>query len=91
MTIYTNSRYANQTVMRLRADNGSTYPTVFRSTPPPARRFLHYTIKAGDRYDILAARYYSDPTLWWVIADANPEIPYPTNLPIGRVIRIPQQ
>lgn len=25
----------------------------------------------GDRYDILAQQYYSDSTLWWVIASAN--------------------
>ena len=25
----------------------------------------------GDRFDTLAQRYYSDSTLWWIIAKAN--------------------
>jgi hypothetical protein len=25
----------------------------------------------GDRYDILAKQFYSDHTLWWIIASAN--------------------
>lgn len=91
MTIFTNSRYAGQNVVRVEGSDGNVYPTVFRQSPPPARKFLHYTVQMGDRVDILASRYFGDPTLWWIIADANPEILFPTALPVGRVIRIPQQ
>jgi phage tail protein X len=28
----------------------------------------------GDRLDLLAWKYYSDVTLWWAIAAANPEL-----------------
>jgi phage tail protein X len=28
----------------------------------------------GDRLDLLASRYYSDSTLWWIISAANPEL-----------------
>lgn len=43
-----------------------------------------------DRYDLLANQYYSDTSLWWIIATANPQIP-PTSIfpPIGSQIRIP--
>lgn len=90
MTIFVNSRYNNQTVLRLQSDNGQTYPTVFRAQPKMPNRFLHYTVKMGDRLDTLANAYYGDPTLWWIIADANPEITYPVALTIGATIRIPQ-
>jgi hypothetical protein len=41
------------------------------------------------RLDILANRYYGDPTLWWVIAARN-HIDLPTaQLYRGRVLRIP--
>lgn len=46
----------------------------------------------GDRFDILANQYYKDPTLWWIISIANPQLPqdsyYP---PLGVQIRIPQE
>jgi|TARA_R110000796_G_scaffold137381_1_gene253444 hypothetical protein len=52
---------------------------------------FYVTTTVGDRFDILAQQYYSDPTLWWVISIANPHLPqnsyYP---PIGEQIRIPQ-
>lgn len=43
----------------------------------------------GDRFDKLAFTYYSDSSLWWIIASANPNagsglIPIP-----GTQIRIP--
>jgi len=45
---------------------------------------------SGDRYDILAQQYYGDPSLWWVIVSANPQLPknsyYP---PEGTQLRIP--
>ena len=49
-----------------------------------------YTTR-GDRYDLLAQSYYTDSSLWWIIARANTS----TNLPdslfpnVGDQIRIP--
>ena len=31
------------------------------------------TVKFGDRLDILAHRYYNNSSLWWIIAQANPD------------------
>ena len=43
----------------------------------------------GDRLDLLASKYYSDSSLWWIIARAN-NIGYGTLVvPIGVQIRIP--
>jgi len=44
----------------------------------------------GDRLDNLAAQFYNDSTLWWIISYANPDLPkdslYP---PLGYQLRIP--
>jgi nucleoid-associated protein YgaU len=40
---------------------------------PKSGHILHQVI-AGDRLDRLAQRYYGDGRLWWVIAQANPEV-----------------
>jgi hypothetical protein len=92
MSVFTNSRYYSQPILRLVAPNGLTLPTIFR-TPPPigSGTYLHYTVVEGDRFDRLAYTYYQDQTLWWVIADANPEVFYPDLLVEGSIIRIPQQ
>lgn len=41
------------------------------------------------RLDLLAHRYYGDPLLWWVIADANHIIDQFTEINAGDVIIIP--
>lgn len=75
---------------------GSRYRRVPESSPVDARgerqrgkelrviaraegRFAH-TVREGERLDLLAFKYYGDPTRWWQIADANPEEPYPPHL-----------
>lgn len=49
-----------------------------------------YTIR-GDRLDNLAYQFYKDPTYWWILLVANPDLPndslYPT---LGFQLRIPQ-
>jgi hypothetical protein len=42
-------------------------------------QFLH-TVNDRDRLDLLAFRYYGDPTRWWQISDANLEFPFPVDL-----------
>jgi hypothetical protein len=48
-----------------------------------------YTMR-GDRLDNLAYQFYNDPTLWWVLSVANPDLPndslYPT---LGYQLRVP--
>lgn len=41
------------------------------------------------RFDILANKYYRNPLLWWVIAEAN-EVTNPLeDIPAGSLVRIP--
>lgn len=51
--------------------------------------FRWYVLKAGDRFDKLAADAYGDPTKWWIIAEANPEVFYPDSAAPGTAVRIP--
>lgn len=55
-----------------------------------AVRFYLYTSKEGDTFDLLANRILGDPTKWWSIADINPQIPFPDQIPVGTTIRIPR-
>jgi len=45
---------------------------------------------AGDRLDLLAARYFGDPLQYWRIADANPAPSPDELLEPGRVLIIPR-
>ena len=54
-----------------------------------------WTIKIGDNLPLIAAKVYSDPRLWRLIADAN-NIQNPLLFPdkdqdLGRVLLIPRQ
>lgn len=61
------------------------YPDIPRTTSD-----IYVITQAEDRYDKLALQYYSDPSLWWVISNANPEyINGSLFPPIGIQLRIP--
>lgn len=51
---------------------------------------FQYTVKSGDRLDLLAQKFYRSPRKWWLICDANPDLNYPDDLlKPGTVLRIP--
>ena len=52
--------------------NGTRYykPTVVPNVPIKDSDIFVYPVY-GDRFDIIAQRYYNDSTLWWIIAKAN--------------------
>lgn len=56
---------------------------------PEEENDIYFIASAGDRYDKLALQYYSDSSLWWIIASSNNHqkaslIPTP-----GQQIRVP--
>lgn len=66
-----NSRYANQpTDIRTLAD-GRTVTLVRPPLPGPAAVKGWYRRQAGQRLDLIAARYLADPTASWWLCDAN--------------------
>ena len=49
-----------------------------------------YTVRIKDTIESIAAEIYGDSSLWWRIADLNPQVKFPLDLEPGMVIRIPQ-
>lgn len=90
MEISADSRYANNPVIMVTGWDGVTRQTILPR--PPISRTLtvtDYVWSEGDRVDLVAARAFGDDTMWWVIAQANPEILDWTHLEPGTVVRIP--
>jgi nucleoid-associated protein YgaU len=88
--ISTNSRYKDSQVDKVNGPGGALIQAII----PSAQRgwvfnFTYHSIAAGDRPDLLATRFYGDPTQWWHIADANPEILDWVSVAPGTVIRVP--
>ena len=50
-----------------------------RRIPFSTGMFLHM-VQARDRLDLLAMKYYGEPTKWWQICDANPQFEFPLDL-----------
>lgn len=71
-----------------RAEQPITGVRPHRSEPLEVRR--EHRVAGHERLDTLAQRYYEDPSLFWLICDANETI-FPDDLLIpGRVLRIPR-
>jgi hypothetical protein len=64
--------------------------TVMYPVIPLRDNDIYVITTAGDRYDNLAQKYYSDASLWWIIACGNSSLEknsiYP---PLGIQLRIP--
>jgi hypothetical protein len=84
------SRYA-QTPTYLAQLPDAARPTIGLRPPPPppaaGTTFAHLVV-TGETYESLAYAYLSSSTLWWQIADANPELDLFTLEP-GTLVAIP--
>lgn len=84
------SRYRNAEFRIVTTDAGNIM-TVY--TPPvlfPSTRYDVYLVREGDRLENLAEVFYQDPTKWYLIADANPQVFFPDDITPGTRIRIPR-
>ena len=54
-----------------------------------SERYSTYISKDGDSFDIIATRVYRDPTQYWRIANINPHVKFPNEIPVGTQLRIP--
>ena len=52
---------------------------------------LTYIVQDGDRLDLLAYKFYGDPTKSWIICDANDEMFPPDLMVPGKKIIIPKE
>lgn len=89
--IFQDSRYEAADIVPVQDAQGAWHATIL---PPPVpgipTGFDSYRVVQGDRFDIIANAAYGDPELWWHIADANPEVFYPDDLPIGVILKVPR-
>lgn len=84
------SRYSVATLTTVQTVKGARQTVV---TPDPAERVIAYTnylVRDGERIDQLAYRFLGVAKLWWMVADANPEIHDWLVLPRGTLLRIPR-
>jgi len=66
------SRYAGRPPIAVTGPDGSVRVLgAPRVVPAPPARGV-YTVRAGDRLDLLAHVAAGDSTRWWLLADANP-------------------
>ena len=81
----------NQQFTFLDIKNKRNYLPTIRFPDIPEKLSDIYIISSyTDRLDNLAWQYYKDPTLWWIIAEANVGISKGSLLiPAGKQIRIP--
>jgi hypothetical protein len=70
---------------RYRNNKTPKYPEI-----PLSQNDIYVISQKGDRFDILAQQYYSNPSYWWVISIANENLPQNSLfIPQGQQIRIP--
>lgn len=55
----------------------------------PSGQFILHITKAGERWDLLAWRYYGDPTDYCPIIMANPNVPIEPVFDAGISIAVP--
>jgi hypothetical protein len=86
-----NSRYYNLGTYTVTLANGQTAVATRLHLPPtsPGPLSGYYTVEQNDRLDTLAARYFTDPTLFWQLCDAN-NSPSATALIARPLVGIPQ-
>jgi nucleoid-associated protein YgaU len=66
------SRYARLPDIRVTAPDGSTRVLGAPRAVPALPTRGAYTVRPGDRLDLLAHIAAGDSTRWWLLADANP-------------------
>jgi nucleoid-associated protein YgaU len=76
VTFPTDSRYYGSSVLQYTAPNGQVIPYLARRIVPqpgaPNYATINtYTVRQGDRLDLIAAKYLGDPLMAWLICDAN--------------------
>jgi nucleoid-associated protein YgaU len=57
--------------------------------PQESTKFAVYTSRDGDTFDLLAVKFLGDSNRYWEIADINPQIEWPDQIPTGSSLRIP--
>ena len=83
------ARYDNNETKKL-LDGRVVYRSKIYPEIPLRDDDKYVVTQTGDRLDSLAAQYYNDSTLWWIIASSNNLHTASIGLEDGTVLRIPQ-
>jgi nucleoid-associated protein YgaU len=88
--VFQGSRYAGVEVVNPPDISGERHPALALRKLAETPGVLEHVVSDGDRLDLLAHRFYGDPTKYWLILDANPDVLNPFQLlQAGRRILIP--
>lgn len=88
--ISANSRYATSTLVPATNLVGNDILAItFHQPTNTSIRYQFHVVTGSDTIDGLAYKIFGDGTLWWVIANLNPEILDFSALPVGQMIRVP--
>ena len=76
ITFPADSRYYGSSTLTYRTPAGQAVKYLARRfVPQPGAAnyatIAQYTVKKGDRLDLIAAKYLGDPLIYWLICDAN--------------------
>lgn len=83
MSVKTSSRYTTQ------VDDRTGRIVAVRKVSESVT-FDKYTSREGDSFELIAQYVLGDPQQYWRIADLNPQVKFPNEIPVGTVIRIPK-
>jgi nucleoid-associated protein YgaU len=86
--IFQGSRYEKDNLY-VDTENDKIYLAQVSTEFAKSSQDLVYRVKAGDRLDLLANRFYGNPQKQWVILYANPEYSNETEITEGSVLTIP--
>lgn len=51
--------------------------------------YYQYVSRDGDSFELIASKILGDGTRYWEIADLNPQVKWPNEIPVGTTLRIP--
>lgn len=86
--IYKGSRFTDSYLLRDTTSEPS-YLSIAQINYEPHSSDRVYEVKAGDRLDLLAHKFYGDSQLHWIILYANPEYSHANEIESGDVLTIP--
>jgi nucleoid-associated protein YgaU len=88
--IFQGSRYRQTPVIAPPTPSGETPRALALREIAQRPAVLEHLVVDGERWDQLAARFYGDPTRYWLLMDANLDELNPLNLlRAGRRLRVP--
>ena len=83
MALTASSRYTTT------GEPGTSIVIALRKSGQESFQYNTYTSREGDTFEILAIRLFRDPSQYWRIADANPQVKFPDRIPAGTYLRLP--